>query len=128
MRTNVNVLIVEDDAHSMRIFSDALEHFGFSVCAAGSAEAALRMLEDVRPAVAIIDIRLPGASGWDLIRTLRSDARHAGMRVVAVSVYDADREQIEAAKPDRYLSKPIDPRVLKGVIEDLLAGSPESLA
>jgi two-component system, sensor histidine kinase and response regulator len=126
MQTNVNVLIVEDDTHSRRIFSDALEHFGFSVCAAGSAEEALRILEDVRAAIAIVDIRLPGASGWDLIRTLRNDARYAGMRVVAVSVYDADREQIEAAKPDRYLSKPIDPRVLKGVMEDLLAGSAEA--
>lgn len=123
---NVNVLIVEDDAHSQRIFHDALEHFGFTIRTAGSAEEALRVLDEVTPAVAIVDIRLPGVNGWELMRRLRADERFAGIRLVAVSVYDADREMIEAVKPDRYLSKPVDPRVLKGVIEELLNGAAEA--
>jgi CheY-like chemotaxis protein len=115
------VLIVEDDAHSRRIFRDALEHFGFEVMAAGSAEEGLQHLAARRPDVAIVDIRLPGMSGWHMIRQLREDERYAGIRVIAVSVYDVDHAEIAAAKPDRYLSKPVDPRVLKSVVEDLLS-------
>jgi CheY-like chemotaxis protein len=116
-----SVLVVEDDAHSKRIFRDALEHFGFEVEVAASAEEALVRLREFRPSVLIVDIRLPGLSGWDLIRRLRADERFESLRIVAVSVYDADNEQIQATRPDRYLNKPIDPRVLKSVVEDLLA-------
>jgi two-component system, OmpR family, phosphate regulon response regulator PhoB len=122
MQKDAVVLIVEDDAHSMRIFRDTLEHFGYEVVSAGSAEEALGLLEVRRPDVAIVDIRLPGVSGWDMIRRLRSDERYSAIRVIAVSVYDVDHGEIEATRPDRYLSKPIDPRVLKSVVEDLLAG------
>lgn len=114
------VLVVEDDAHSKRIFRDVLEHFGFFVATAASAEEALARLGEIKPAVVIVDIRLPGMSGWELISRLRAEERFESLRIIAVSVYDADHEQIEATRPDRYLSKPIDPRVLKSVVEDLL--------
>jgi CheY-like chemotaxis protein len=114
------VLVVEDDAHSKRIFRDVLEHFGFVVATAASAEEALARLGEIEPAVVIVDIRLPGMSGWDLISRLRAEERFESLRIIAVSVYDADHERIAATRPDRYLSKPIDPRVLKSVVEDLL--------
>jgi DNA-binding response OmpR family regulator len=66
---NGGVLIVEDDEALRRILARQLRASGRTVVEAASAEQAGRLLEDgVRPGVVLLDLNLPGETGWDFLR------------------------------------------------------------
>jgi DNA-binding response OmpR family regulator len=61
------ILVVEDDERSRRLLRDVLTHHGYEVAAFGSAEAALDDVAATAPAFALLDIQLPGLSGYELL-------------------------------------------------------------
>jgi len=66
------ILVVEDDERSRRLLRDVLTHHGYEVAAFGSAEAALDDVAAMAPALALLDIQLPGLSGYELLPRLRA--------------------------------------------------------
>jgi CheY-like chemotaxis protein len=93
-------LIVDDSEDQAHLLSVHLERLGFSVSVVGSAEAAMESYRRVEPAVAVIDLLLPGMDGWELIDAMKADA--PGARLIVTSVLGT--EDYPAA--DAVLPKP----------------------
>lgn len=115
------VLIVEDNDDAAEMLALLLEVGGHETRRAGSAHEALAVLETFFPDLAFLDIGLPGKSGLELAREIRSIPRHAGMLLVAVTGWGQaeDRLRSQAAGFDHHLTKPVDVRQ----VEELVAGS-----
>ena len=115
------ILIVEDDEKSRRLMKDVLEHQGYSVVDTDQGEIGLDLIRSLHPALVLMDIHLPGMSGLDAIREIRSDASIAGTRVVAVtaSVMGNVREKIRDAGFDGFEPKPLNLKAFLGTIQAL---------
>lgn len=116
------VLIVEDDEKSRRLLSDVLAFHGYEVSAAENGEEGLRTAQIREPELALLDIQLPGISGFELLARLRK-AQHGAARypVIAVtaSVMEQDRRKILAAGFDAFVSKPVNISELLDTLEKL---------
>ncbi|MEP7070260.1 MAG: response regulator [Usitatibacter sp.] len=116
------ILIVEDDEKSRRLLTDVLAFHGYEVAAVRSGEEGLRTASANVPDAALLDIQLPGISGFEVLAGLR-EPRCCGARlpVVAVtaSVMDQDRKKILAAGFDAFVSKPINIRDLLATLNQL---------
>ncbi len=109
-------LIVDDDERIRRSLSDALDGPTVSVTTAPSAEEALQVLAEIDPDVALVDVRLPGMDGLELLRLLRE--RSPDVAVVVMSAYE-DLPTVAAAMRDGavdFLVKPLDLHVVREVI------------
>lgn len=117
------ILVVEDDEKSRRLLTDVLIHQGYLVCAVPSGEEGLRDALESAPSAALLDIQLPGISGFDVLAALRGESGTAQIPVIAVtaSVMDQDRKKILAAGFDAYVSKPVNIRELLATLTKLLA-------
>ena len=102
------VLVIDDDASLRRVMEMQLEEIGCDVLAAASGKEALGVLEEVIPDLVITDLRIPGMSGMDILKSLRTD--HPELTVIMVTAYGTVRTAVEAMKAGAYdyLTKPID--------------------
>jgi len=123
---NELILIVEDDAESRMLERDILTYNGYRVLEAETAEASLKLAREARPALILMDIRLPGMDGIAALRELRADAATCNIPVIAVtaSAMNQDRRQITAAGFNGYHGKPIDIVELVASIREILARVP----
>jgi two-component system cell cycle response regulator DivK len=112
MSDQIRVLLVEDNPDNHEIFRTILEHFGFEVHHAWTAEEGLEMVDRVAPRVILMDIGLPGMDGVSATRILKSNPATAGIPVLAITAHALkdDRERALEAGFDAYLTKPIEPR------------------
>lgn len=79
------VYVVDDEADILEILGDALETEGHDVRRFEEGESLLEAVDEERPDVVLLDINMPGPSGWDVRRELRSDHRSADVPVIAVT-------------------------------------------
>jgi len=112
------VLIVEDNPVNLRLAQFLLEKKGFTVRKAGSSAECLAEMTRELPDIVLMDIQLPGEDGLAVTRKIRSDARMAGVIVVALTAHAmaGDREKILGAGCDGYIAKPVDPQGLPGEV------------
>jgi CheY-like chemotaxis protein len=108
-----NVLVIEDNQDVMSALRAKLELDGHTVSTAADGVEGLSRLLRLRPEVSIVDIGLPGLTGFELARHARA-AGYAG-RMIAMSGYGASRDAREAlvAGFDAYLVKPVDREQLR---------------
>ena len=116
------ILVVEDDEKSRRLLTDVLTYHGFEVSAVRSGEDGLAQARENAPDAALLDIELPGISGFDVLARLRAESAGPSLPVIAVtaSVMDQDRRKILEAGFDAYVPKPVNIRELVKVLETLL--------
>lgn len=116
------VLVIEDDAVNLELAALVLEEAGCEVLTAASAEAGLRLAAAERPALILMDLHLPGLTGFEATRRLKADPATAGIPVVALTA-DAMRETearaIEAGC-DAFLTKPLDAARLRETLRRFL--------
>ena len=116
------ILIVEDDEKSRRLLTDVLSFHGYEVAAAENGEEGLRHAQACKPDLALLDIQLPGISGFEVLAGLREpECCGARLPVVAVtaSVMEQDRKKILAAGFDAFVSKPVNIRDLLATLNQL---------
>lgn len=101
-----SLLLVDDDADLRDVLSRALARRGFAVSTAGSAEEAIDIASELTPEYAVVDLKMPGASGLELIEKLiEFDAQ---TRIVVLTGYASVTTAVEAIKLGaiHYLAKP----------------------
>jgi len=115
------ILVVEDDEKSRRLLLDVLGYHGYEVFAAESGEKGLEALHGLQFDAALLDIQLPGISGFEVLSALRtSNSAHLPVVAVTASVMDHDRKKLLAAGFDAYIAKPVNIRELLQTLEKLL--------
>ena len=80
------VLVIDDETDSRLLVQHYLEDFGCTVKAAGSADEGLRMAREDAPDLITLDLRMPGMSGWEFLRTIKEDPELQDIPVVVVSI------------------------------------------
>jgi two-component system CheB/CheR fusion protein len=103
------VIIVEDNTDSRELLCELLEQAGFECRAAAAGSAALDVIEEFRPDVAVLDLGLPGMDGFELARRIRADERVSKTILIALTGYGqaADRAAAREAGFDEHLVKPV---------------------
>jgi two-component system cell cycle response regulator DivK len=118
------ILVVEDNDNNMKLFRDVLRATGYRTLEASTGGQALVLAATHGPALVLMDIRLPDMSGFEALSRLRMDARTASIPVLAVTAQamTGDRERLEEAGFDGYLSKPVDIDELLTTVEQHCRG------
>jgi DNA-binding response OmpR family regulator len=116
------ILICEDDQNLRQLVRVILgEDYRF--VEADTGHEALELALEVRPDLVILDLMLPGASGLDVLRSLRRDLPGGDTPVIVMSAWGhADQAALEAGA-DRFLPKPFEPEDLTAMVEEVLDGS-----
>jgi two-component system, cell cycle response regulator DivK len=103
------VLLVEDDALSLKLMKDFLEAHGYAVAQAANGPDALSLLQMLAPNLVVMDIGLPGMDGIEVTRRLKANAATAAIPLFAVSAYamPGDEARMREAGCDAFMTKPL---------------------
>ncbi|HEY7745192.1 MAG TPA: response regulator [Desulfuromonadales bacterium] len=119
------VLIVDDSKFFRELVADVLKPLQLQFLMAGDGNEALRIIRQKQPALVILDLNLPGMSGYELIRHVREEPSLRDLRLLAMSgVYrkETDVAEVQAAGADDFVSKSFKPEQLQARVKKLLAG------
>jgi two-component system, cell cycle response regulator DivK len=119
------ILVVEDDQASQELVRALLEGAGYLVEVTGAASIALQRVNDLAPALVLVDLNLPGWDGLWLTRELQKRPETAGIPVVALTgrVGLRDREAAHLAGCVGFISKPIDTRTFGERVARYISGT-----
>jgi two-component system, cell cycle response regulator DivK len=108
------VLVVEDNPLNMELTADILGAAGYVVLQAENAERGIALARGERPALILMDVRLPGMDGLSATEILKGEAETREIPVVALTAHamKGDEEKALAAGCRGYITKPIDTRTL----------------
>jgi PAS domain S-box-containing protein len=119
------ILVVDDNRDTAETLALVLRLEGHDVRVAHDGQTALNVARSHRPAVAFLDLGMPGMDGYELCRRMRAEPTLAPMFLVALTGYgqEEDRRRSREAGFDRHLVKPVEPHSLQRVLaHPLLAG------
>ncbi len=103
------LLVADDDADHQAVMRELLEPLGFAVLAARDGPTCLALVADGEPDLFLLDVSMPGLSGWDLARTLRARERgRTPIVMVSANVGDGGPAVVQEDGPDAVLPKPFD--------------------
>jgi chemotaxis family two-component system response regulator PixH len=116
-------LIVEDCLTEQQAIADCLSQSGFDVLIAASSEEALEKMSSRQPDAIVLDVILPGRSGFELCRELKGDPRTAKIPVVLCSSKVTNLDKFWGLKQgaDAYLTKPFVREELVQTIKQLVS-------
>jgi CheY-like chemotaxis protein/anti-sigma regulatory factor (Ser/Thr protein kinase) len=109
------VVMIEDDRASADLFSAYLEQTGIRIVRARTGHEGLARIRRLKPDAVLLDIRLPGMDGWDVLAELQSDPYTADIPVIVVSIVDERSRGLGLGALD-YLTKPVGRDELLGAL------------
>jgi len=121
-RVKGTVLVVDDEPDIRSLVREILEREGHPIVEASDGRSALRWLQEVRPALVILDVMMPELDGWQTVEQIR-DVSDVPVLMLTARTLDADRARSLGAGADDYLTKPFSPTVLAARVEVLLSDS-----
>ncbi len=95
-----NILIVDDTLANLRLLSDMLVEQGYKVRLAPNGKLALMGVQAVPPDLILLDIKMPGLSGYEVCEELKADPRTCDIPVTFISALDAIQDKVYAFKAD----------------------------
>src|SRR5215813_13403559 len=115
----MKMLIADDDRDLRELIGFTLTQAGYLVVKAGDGPAALRTFETESPDLCVLDINMPGASGFQVCESIRKRSR---VPVIMLTVRSEEEDLVRALDlgADDYLTKPFSPRTLLARIKALL--------
>jgi two-component system KDP operon response regulator KdpE len=121
------ILIIDDEPQITRVLRASLSAQGYDVRSANDPEEALRVFQDWPPDLVVTDLVMPGMSGVDLCRAIRSSSETP---IIVLSVREHERSKVEAldAGADDYVTKPFGIQELLARVRAQLRRAPERTA
>lgn len=118
---NQRILCVDDNARNLRILEELLSE-DYDIDCAECGEDALHLTQSQQFDLVLLDVMMPGISGYEVCRNLKTDPFTADTPIVLVTARAGDAEQQEgkAAGADAYLLKPFDPDQLLDLVEEFV--------
>ena len=117
----ITVLAVDDDPNHLDLVRDLLAPLGFIVITADDGPSCLEAAAHSTPDIVLLDISMPGMSGWDVARRLREDGiSHAPIVMISANAREDQQRKVAAPFHDGYLMKPIQLATMLDTIKTLL--------
>jgi adenylate cyclase len=122
MSAPARILVVDDTPANVKLLVDVLTFKGFEVAAATNGEDALAQIAQQPPDLVLLDIMMPGLSGYDVCRKIRSEPATALLPVVLCTSLDPQRERLNGieAGADDFIAKPINQQEMLARVKSLL--------
>ncbi|ESS69819.1 phosphate regulon transcriptional regulatory protein PhoB [Methyloglobulus morosus KoM1] len=123
--SNINILIVEDEAAIRGMLTIVLEQAGFSPIAAAEVDSAQKILADTFPDLILLDWMLPGISGVEWARRLKKDPSYRELPIILLTARGEEEDKVRGLEigADDYLTKPFSPKELVARIRAVLRRS-----
>jgi two-component system phosphate regulon response regulator PhoB len=119
---SATILVVEDEPGIQEVLKFNLSQHGHDVIVAGDGEDALNLLRGALPDLVLLDWMLPGMSGVDVAKRIRSDGRLKGIPIIMLTARADERDKVLGLETgaDDYITKPFSPRELMARIKAVL--------
>jgi DNA-binding response OmpR family regulator len=108
------ILVVDDEEHIRLLYSEELKEAGYEVTTAESGYKLIERIEEEKPDLVILDIKMPGYNGLDILQDIRSD--FYDMPVIISTAYDSYKEDVRSIAADFYVIKSLNLTELKDKI------------
>jgi CheY-like chemotaxis protein len=112
------ILVAEDNADQRSLYVALLSGVGYRVLEASDGAEAVEIARQSQPGLVLMDVTMPGTSGWNAVRTLKQDPQTHMIPIIVVTGLASswDRDASIASGCDEYLAKPVQPvRLLEEV-------------
>lgn len=122
--SKASILVVDDDPEIVTMLSTRLGKRGYQVATAGDGHKAIEMAKAQRFDVVLLDVMMPGKSGWEVARALKQDPATQDAKIIMVSAIGEKTNEITAPiyGADAHVDKPFEFEHLERVIARLLLG------
>jgi CheY-like chemotaxis protein len=110
-RSPQSILVVDDNDDNAEIVRALLESRGLPVLVAHDGDEAMALFESARPALVLLDVLMPGRSGWEVCRLMRQHPEHGRtVRIIMLTALSDwnDKQSALQTGADDYITKPID--------------------
>lgn len=116
------VLVVEDEGDVAEVLSHSLRREGYRVLTASEAAEGLAVMLSERPDIVLLDVMMPGITGWEMLERMRQDDATRRIPVIMVTVLEEPRFVEKAAEYDAagYIQKPFRPEEVLRTIRSVL--------
>ena len=115
------VLVADDDKDILQLLRIRLEAWGYGVVEAVNGVQALALVREEKPALAILDVMMPGLDGLQVARQLRAESSRIPIILLTARIQEGDVSAGLGAGADAYLGKPFDAADLRNKVLELLA-------
>ncbi len=112
----IKILVLDDEIGTCSQLKDFLEYRGYKVFTATKGERALRILEKEEPQILLLDIKMPGVNGIDVLREAKKT--YSRVRVIMITALKTEEKKSEVMDlgADEYLVKPFNFDIVENII------------
>lgn len=119
----VRIVCIEDDPAMVDLFTLILSSKGYDIKSALGGQEGLRLVEDEKPDLILLDLMMPDMSGWDVYQRIKSnnDLKDTPVIIVTAKAHTMDKVLgLEIARVQDYVTKPFSPEELVSRVEQVL--------
>ncbi len=116
MNETIDILLVDDEARNLDALEAILDDPGYRLLRADTAETALKVLLEHDIAAIVLDIKMPGISGFELAKIIKGTKKFRQVPILFLTAYMIDDQDVIAgysAGAVEYLTKPVNPNILR---------------
>jgi DNA-binding response OmpR family regulator len=121
-KAQASILVVDDDPEILAMLTTRLNHRGYKVSSASDGHRALELAKREKPDLVLLDVMMPGKSGWEVVRALKQDPVTQAIKVVMVTAIGEHVNEMTSPLygADAHIDKPFEFERLERVISGLL--------
>jgi two-component system alkaline phosphatase synthesis response regulator PhoP len=116
------IMVVDDEPYIARVIKFKLEQEGYTVISANDGITGLNKIKEEKPDLVLLDVMMPGMSGYEVCQKIKGDAELAGIPVVILTAkgQERDREQGFSMGASDYITKPFSPNRLLELVKSII--------